>query len=747
MTEEGRVPAASLAASAGVRDIPATSFVVPPRRGSLIDRDRMVKSVLEPEAPILEVVAPPGFGKSTALVLCAEADDRPYAWVQLSEADDDAVHLGRHLALALDRLAPLEPADGARIVGAGRSALGDIFPALAGVLADRSPCVVVLDDVHHLTSSEAEAGLQMLLSSVPEGSTVVLVGRRIPIALGRHRMDGRVHRVEASDLAMGLIEAAELFGRAGVSLDDEELADLVTRVEGWPGGLHLAALALHQGRNPRSFSGADRLVAEYLIEEVLDGTEPEMVSFMEGSAVLDRMAADELDELLERSDSSRMLGSIEGHGNLFLIPLDHDGQRFRYHHLFRDHLLQRLRRDDPDRALELERRASGMRARSGDVDSAVRHAVRACDRERAAGLILGSVLDRWLDGRLGQVGEWLDLLGTGAVDEIPEAAIAAAWCAVAAGDRDGAERSCRAAARFADHGPLSDGTPTVEVALAAVRMLMGSRGVDRVVSDAEVVRQAGGPGVNRLWALATGTQGSAYAMLGRPDLARERLSEAIDAVGETPYVRAVGLALLAVLALQDGELATAVTLSRSARSTADAHGLECFAPAISVYAVDALVAANDRRPGDARAAAAIAGATVERLGDLSPRTALLALILLARTAVAVGDRPGARRLLGEAQEARRRDSSASALNAQLAELESCLGSGRDLDRVDVEALTVAEQRVLELLPTHLPQGMIASELHVSRNTVKTHTASIYRKLGVTSRADAVDVARSVGLLA
>ncbi|HNE37800.1 MAG TPA: helix-turn-helix transcriptional regulator, partial [Microthrixaceae bacterium] len=212
-------------------------------------------------------------------------------------------------------------------------------------------------------------------------------------------------------------------------------------------------------------------------------------------------------------------------------------------------------------------------------------------------------------------------------------------------------------------------------------------------------------------------------------------------------VRAVGLALLALLALQDGELATAVTLSRSARSTADAHGLECFAPAISVYAVDALVAANDRRPGDARAAAAIAGATVERLGDLSPRTALLALILLARTAVAVGDRREARRLLGEAQEARRRDSSASALNAQLAELESCLGSGRDLDRVDVEALTVAEQRVLELLPTHLPQGMIASELHVSRNTVKTHAASIYRKLGVTSRADAVDVARSVGLLA
>jgi len=747
MTRAGRSHTESLTASAGVRDIPVTSFSVPPRRPTLIDRDRLVKRVLEPEASILEVVAPPGFGKSTAMLLCAEGDRRPYAWVQVSEADNDPVHLGRHIALALDRISPLDREDVALIVGAGRSPGRDIFPTLARVLAERSPCTVVLDDVHLLTSDGVGAGLQVLLSSVPEPSTVALVGRRIPIALGRHRMDGRVHRVDATDLAMGTLEAAELLGRADVTLDDGDLRDLVDRTEGWPGGLHLAALALNQGRVPSSFSGGDRLVAEYLIEEVLAGTDAEQVAFLERSAVLDTMDADGLDELLETSGSARMLRSIEDDGNLFLIPLDHDGSRFRYHHLFRDHLLQRLRRDDPELALRLERRASEQRARCGDVDGAVRHAVRAGDLTRSAELILGSVLERWLDGRIGQVREWLALLGADATDEIPEAAIAAAWCAVAVGDRDTAERSCRAAARFADHGPLADGTPTVEVALAAVRMLMGNHGVERVVADAEIVRRAGGPEANPLWALATGTQGSAYAMLGQRDLGRRRLAAAVDAAGDRPYVRAVGLAQLALLALHDGELDMAVELSCSARAAADSHDLECFAPAIAVYAIDALVAARTHRVEASGAAAAIAAAGVDRLGELSPRTRVLTLVLLAQAAAAVGDRVAARRLVGEAQRARRREPGASFLNAELEELESDLGSGRDLDPTAIEALTPAEQRVLEHLPTHLGLGLIASELHLSRNTVKTHTASIYRKLGVTSRADAVDAARSVGLLA
>src|SRR5690606_11931539 len=166
MTRVGRSPTESLTASAGGRDIPATSFSVPPRRPTLIDRDRLVKRVLEPAASSRELGAPPGCGRWTARLLCAEGDRRPYAWGQVSEADNGPVHLGRHIALALDRVSPLDREDVALIVGAGRSPGRDIFPTLVRVLAERSPCTVVLDDVHLLTSDGVGAGLQVLLSSV-----------------------------------------------------------------------------------------------------------------------------------------------------------------------------------------------------------------------------------------------------------------------------------------------------------------------------------------------------------------------------------------------------------------------------------------------------------------------------------------------------------------------------------------------------------------------------------------------------
>lgn len=742
-TEEMRTP---LASSSATGDIPAGYCVVPPLRPELIDRDRLVKRILDAEVPVVEVVAPAGFGKSTVMRLCVESDVRPYAWVQLTEADDDPVHLGHHIALALDRIEPLGEHDVAAIGGVGRSVAHDICPTLAHLISERSPCVLVLDDVHLLTGEGSGSLLKGLLQALTPGSTVALVGRRDPVALGRPRMGGRVHTVATDDLAMGALEAAELFQRAGVRLDEDDLQELVTRTEGWPGGLHLASLALAQGRSSDTFSGRDRLVGEYLVEEVLGGSDPEVVAFMEGSAVLETMDADVLDELLERHDSARLLGSIEADGNLLLVPLDADAERFRYHHLLRDHLRQRLRRDDPERSRVLERRASELRARSGDVDQAVRHAVRAGDRERAAGLILGAALDRWFDGRVALLGEWLGLLGDEAVEQIPEAAIAAAWFAIASGDRPAAVRACEAASRSGVPGPLADGSPSAEVALAAARMIMAEGGVDAVVDDAEIVRRAGGPEHNPWWTLATGTQGSAYAMLGELDLARDRLTEAVTTGSGAPYIDAVGQAQLALLAMHDGRIDDGEHWIRAARATADRHHLDRFPPAVSVYAIDALFAALARRPEHARRAADIAGAALHRMGGMSPRTVLLAQVLLARTAVALGDRGEARRWITEARRTRGRDGSATFLNAQLDELANTVGSSSDGDAIGVEPLTAAELRVLAHLPTHLGLGMIASELHLSRNTVKTHTTAIYRKLGVTSRAEAVTVARTVGLL-
>ncbi len=737
---------AAVTLAVATADIPVSYYVLPPLRPELIDRDLVVKRALDGARPVLEVSAPPGFGKSSLIRLCAESDPRPYAWVQLTQADGDPVHLARHIALALGRIDPLSDDEVSSLLGAAGSAASDLFLLIANTVAERSPCVLVLDDVHLLTDTSSARAVAELSAALPTESTIALVGRSNSVALGRQRMAGRVHRVGVDDLAMCTSEAAELLERVGLVIDDDDLLKLVDFTEGWPGGLHLASLVLAQGRSLQEFSGRDELVAEYLVEEVLAGSDPALVSFMEGSAVLDSMDAEELADLLEQEGCEQQLRVIEESGNLLLIPLDHEGRRYRYHHLLRDHLLERLHRSSPGRASRLEGRACEIRAKSGDVDQAVRHAVRAGDRERAAGLVLGAALDRWFDGRVALLGEWLLLLSEDAVEQHPEAAIAAAWFAIASGDRPAAVRACEAASRSDVQGPLADGSPSAEVALAAARMIMAEGGVDAVIDDAEIVRRAGGPERNPWWTLATGTQGSAYAMLGELDLARVRLEEAVTASSGAPYIDAVGQAQLALLALHDGRIDDGEHWIRSARATADRHHLDRFPPAVAVYAIDALFAALARRPEHARRTAAVAGATIDQMGGMSPRTALLAQVLLARTAVTLGDRGEAQRWIAEARHTRSRDGSATFLNAQLDELVNTVGSSPDGEAIGVEPLTAAERRVLAYLPTHLPLGLVASELHLSRNTVKTHTTAIYRKLGVTSRAQAVTAARSAGLL-
>ena len=83
-----------------------------------------------------------------------------------------------------------------------------------------------------------------------------------------------------------------------------------------------------------------------------------------------------------------MLRSIERSGNLFLIPLDDTRDRFRYHHLFADLLRERMKVSDPGLFIDLDQRASKVLETHGDIDGALRHALRAGDEPRAADLIM-----------------------------------------------------------------------------------------------------------------------------------------------------------------------------------------------------------------------------------------------------------------------------------------------------------------------------------------------------------------------
>jgi LuxR family transcriptional regulator, maltose regulon positive regulatory protein len=734
--------------------IPASACSEPALRPGTIERDRLVKTLLDGAvARILLVCAPGGHGKTSAVQLWSRADQRPFAWVHLGPVDDDPVHLVRHVAAALDVLAPLEPEVIRVLTGSGRPVDTDLLPSLGQVLAASGPIVLVLEDLHLLASSGSLGVVEGLFSYLPESSQIVLVSRTRPdLRLARRQLHGEVVEIGTDDLLMDTPEAMALFAHAGLELEPAEMEQLIDLTEGWPAGLGLAALAMRSSRRPIDLTnlGSDELAAAYLMEEMLDTLDHPTTDFLVRSSVLERMDSSLLDAVLDMSDSGRMLASIEASGNPFLVPLDNRHEWYRFHHLFGEMLQSSLKAQRPEECEVLRRRASRELEQRGDVDGAIRQAASGGESERAADLVLAHAIELIDDGRVGLLGQWIDLLGPELVDQCPAAAIAAAWHGIGTGDPSTIVRSIRAAERLlaeqATDQPLADGSPSLAVALASVRAMVALEGTDGVVRDIEIMRGGGGPARNPWWGYATALEGSLATLVGDNARGRELLHAGIAQVTYSPSFEAGYLGILVLLEVYESDLEEAERLSRKAVGLCDAHNLDAVLLVLAVYSGAALVAARRGRFDEARAESIRAQRLLARLGDMSPRSALRGYVALAQAAVSMGEYPQARNLAHEAAKARQRDPSCTYLNEHLDVVERTLEDVGRSSALHIAPLTAAELRILSYLPTHLSLQEIAEASYVSRNTVKSHTVSIYRKLAVASRAEAVAEARRLGLL-
>jgi LuxR family maltose regulon positive regulatory protein len=307
------------------------------------------------------------------------------------------------------------------------------------------------------------------------------------MALLRDR--GHVLEVGADDLAMDESEARALLEGAGVELSAADLTALIRRTEGWPVGLHLAALALQAG-NPRTsggsaFTGDDRLLADYLRSELLDRLSPSRVSFLTRTAVLDRMCGPLCDQLLDTSGSGVLLESLE-RSNLLVIALDQNGEWYRYHHLFRDLLRSELGRREPDLVQELHSRAAAWCEANGIPEMAIDHAQSGDDGQRVARLVGRLALPAYAAGRVETVKGWFAWFeDQGLIGQYPPIAVLGALEQALVGHATGAERWADAAERASFQGTLPDGS-TPEGWLALLRALLCRDGVDRMRHDAEI---------------------------------------------------------------------------------------------------------------------------------------------------------------------------------------------------------------------------------------------------------------------
>src|SRR5690242_16517971 len=419
----------------------------PPTRPGTVWRPLLMERLAQADLPpIVSVVAPSGFGKTTLLSQWAERDSLAFAWVSVEEADNDPKVLLSRIAWALDTIEPVGRQVFDVLASPGSSIAGSVVPRLGSALSSRtSPVALVLDDVHVLRNSECRAALSMLADHVPRGSRLVLSGQvEPPLRIARLRAEGRVLEIGPGDLSLTRDEASSLLRGAGLVLEQQEVAELHRRTEGWPVGLYLAALYIREGapfgRVAASFGGDDLFVSEYMESEFLSRISPQERTFLTRTSVLERICGPLCDAVLEQSGSAEALADL-ARSNLLLVPLDRRGKWYRYHHLFRDMLRAELDRMEPELIPVLHRRAAVWCVRNDLPEPALEYSIAAGDVDTVADLIGRLVVPTYQQGRVTTVQRWFRWLqDRGGIGKHPMAAALASVVSAVTGRPAEAER-------------------------------------------------------------------------------------------------------------------------------------------------------------------------------------------------------------------------------------------------------------------------------------------------------------------
>jgi LuxR family transcriptional regulator, maltose regulon positive regulatory protein len=716
-------------------------------RVGLVNRLRAASS-----SSVALVAAPAGYGKTTLLAQWAGRDERPFAWVTVDPRDNDPVILLRHIAVAVDGIAPLGPA----VLEALRSARPMIWrvavPRLASAVAAlEHPFVLVLDAADLLESKASLDVIATLAEQIPEGSMLVLAGRAAPrLGIARMRAEGRLFEIGPEMLALSRREARLLLRATGVELNEGEVVELVRRTEGWPAGLFLAALSLRD-RNRKvdpsaSISGDDRYVAEYLRFEHLSQLSPEMLTFLRRSSVLDKMSGSLCDAVLETEASGPRLESMR-ESNLFLVPLDDRCEWYRYHELFADLLRHDLAQREAEQIPALNRRAADWYEANGDPESALERAAESGDMDRAARIFASIALPTYHRGRLTAIEGWLDHFSDDVqLARYPGVAAFGGWVHALRGRASEAERWVLAAESDAAAGPMPDGSSSARPATLVIRATMCRDGVERMLSDAQAALvELPADSQWRPWALVM--HGAAHVLLGDDERGDVILAEAVDESTRLGFtgVRIVALSERSLVAAARGDVSEADALAFEAHELTASGRLDGY-PTVAVgLAACARARLRHGRWDQARTDLANARRLSRSLTDALPWLAVQCRLELAHAHVTLRDADGARQLLAEIREILTVRPQLGVLAGRADEL------GHEIDMMpiadgNVSGLTSAELRVLPLLTTHLSFREIGERLFVSRNTIKTQAISIYRKLGVSSRSGAIERAAELGLI-
>ncbi|SDJ03441.1 LuxR family transcriptional regulator, maltose regulon positive regulatory protein [Frankineae bacterium MT45] len=738
----------------GPADSTPRKFTVPAVAGQSIVRERLVAQLTTVESSIATLIAPPGDGKTMLLAAWAARQGRRIAWLSLDETDNDASVLLADIAATID--GALEQGGAlTRRMGSVMSGLpsAQLRALLRAVEATQVPFALVLDDVHLLRDGIASDILAMLAVQLPLNAQLVIAGRQLPpIPLARLRVAGRLIEIGVPELAMNDTEAWQLLKNAGVEVSAELAGVLNDWAEGWPAGLFLAALALRRRAARTSadhvLRAADQLVAEYMREEVLAVLRPAEVQFLIRTAILDSPSPSLCDAVVGRSDSAAVLAAFAA-SNRFVLASDGstDAARasYRYHALFRQALLAELNGTEPELVPQLHLQAALWLRNHGRVEEAIEHAQAAGATALAGELVCGLVLPYLAGGRVHAARRLLEGFDEAAVEEYPPLAIFTAVTLAFVGDPAASSWLQRAEQAKFD-ADMPGGAASFSSMISFARALLAPNGVEQMAADSTDCLML--ESVSSPWyTAALVVRAVALQLAARPALARDGFEQAIEGAGagQAPWT-SLAHAELGLMATEAGEWEEAAEHIAVARAIAHSAQLGDDASQILTFALVAELGMHAGDPRRSREALAHAHLLQSDSTFTLPWLGIQARIVMARVHQALGDLAGARTTVKDAQEIQRRRPDLGNLNQRLGGIDGELRARTGDTIAGTMTLSTAELRVLAYLPTHLTFREISQRLFVSPNTVKSQAISIYRKLGVSSRSEALRVAAECGLL-
>ena len=704
----------------------------------------------EPWASVVSVVAPPGYGKTILLADWASRERRPVTWLTIDDYDNEPSVLLTYLAAALDRLAPIDPGVGRAIGSSPSRLLATAVPRLAAAVHRiGEPAILILDDAHRLVDRTCLDALVALIDHLPDGFQIALAGRAEPdLNLARLRARRDLLEIGASELALDVDETGRLTAAAGRSLTPDQVSVLRERTEGWATGIYLATLAgtgsADPGRATVMVSGQDPAIADYLRSELLSSLGDEDQTFLTRSSILEVVEPSVAEAVTGMPGAAERLRSL-ARENRLVAPLAGGAPSYRFHQVLSEYLRAELERREPGTTTELHRRAAAWFEDAGRPEVAIEHALAGADEATAARLVVAITLPMHYAGHTDLLDRWIRTFDDTTFERLPPLAVVGALVNGLTGRAEAAERLALIAERSTFAGSPGDGSASFESARAILRAAMARRGPDDMLANARLAVEAE-PVTSQWRPMALYGLAAAHILRGEFATADAVLAEAVDGAalaGTSPYY---GLAMRSTLAMAAGRLADRRATRtgepcRLRRDTPPRRRHRHPRPRRRLPAWPSIVATT--RAAARSSSTPSSSARWPRTRCHGPPSE--ALIELARAYLAIADTAGARTAVAEAEAVVRRRPDLGLLTDRLAELRRQVDAAAS-SLAGPSTLTPAELRVLPLLSTHLTFQEIADRLFNSRSTIHSHAMSIYAKLEVTGRSEAVERAIELGLL-